>query len=223
MRDESPVAERPQVSVIVPVHNEGALLADAVDSILAQSGDTNDSAPSFEIVVIDDGSADPSTLTLLEELQDRDGRIRVLKNQRSKGVSGARNTGIMAATGEWLAFLDADDVWFQRGLLERWRAVRAHPDAKWLAARHVSWRPGMGLDPRSLREDSPILYSHVGDDYAAKRVCRLERPVSLFLIDCPLHTGTVMCKRDLAIDKGMFDESISQAEDYLLVESFDRS
>jgi glycosyltransferase involved in cell wall biosynthesis len=213
MRDESWISERPQVSIIVPVHDEGALLMEAIDSLLRQMGET---LPSFEIIVVDDASTDPVTLKLLEELRDRDRRITVLENSRSKGVSGARNTGITASTGCWLAFLDADDLWLQCGLAERWKAIQAYPDAKWLAARHVSWRPGTDLDSRQLREDSPILYSHVGEDFDAGRVSCLRRPVRLFLADCPVQTGTVMCRRDLAIEQGMFDESLARAEDYLL-------
>jgi glycosyltransferase involved in cell wall biosynthesis len=89
-----------QVSVIIPAYNSAATLAAAIDSVLAQRG-----CPA-EIVVVDDGSTD-STPELLKTFSQS---VKVVR-QRNAGAAAARNSGVAAATGEYLAFLDADDTW----------------------------------------------------------------------------------------------------------------
>ena len=90
------------VSVIVPVKDAAATLPMALDSLRAQSW------RALEILVVDDGSADGSA-DLARELAARDTRIRVLANEGTPGAAGARNAGMAAATGAWIAFHDADD------------------------------------------------------------------------------------------------------------------
>ena len=86
------------ISVIIPCYNSGTHLAQAIDSVLAQT------CPASEIIVVDDGSTDDSP-AIMARYGDR---IRVVR-QANAGLPAARNAGIQAATGEWLAFLDADD------------------------------------------------------------------------------------------------------------------
>lgn len=94
-------------SVIIPVFNGAAFIGRAIDSVLAQTW------PAHEIIVVDDGSTD-STAEVVKAYGDR---VRLLQ-QRNAGVSAARNTGANAASGNWLAFLDADD-WFYPERLQR--------------------------------------------------------------------------------------------------------
>jgi glycosyltransferase involved in cell wall biosynthesis len=91
----------PKTSVIMPVRNGVRFVEAAIDSALLQLG------PDDEIVVVDDASTD-STLSVLARMQDP--RIRVL-NGAGRGVSSARNIGLAAAAGEFIAFLDHDDLW----------------------------------------------------------------------------------------------------------------
>ena len=91
-----------KVSVIIPCYNAGAYLGDCLDSVLAQ--DELD----FEVIVIDDGSID-NTWDVAKEYAKRDARIRVL-HQENRGVSAARNLGLSAAKGEWITFVDGDDL-----------------------------------------------------------------------------------------------------------------
>ena len=91
----------PLISVIIPVRNAAKYLNAAIDSVLAQT------YRPIEVICINDGSTD-ATGSILSGYGDR---IRVIENTKPTGVSAARNRGIAVATGEWIAFLDADDVW----------------------------------------------------------------------------------------------------------------
>jgi glycosyltransferase involved in cell wall biosynthesis len=107
--DELRNAEVPKFSVIIPAYNSAVTLAKAVESVIEQSW------PAHEIIVIDDGSTD-NTLQVARKFGDR---IRLIQ-QSNSGVSVARNRGANAATGNWLAFLDADDWYYPDRL--RWHA-----------------------------------------------------------------------------------------------------
>ena len=105
------------VSVIIPAYNAAATLERALASVMAQS------LPDIEIIVVDDGSTD-DTSRILARLVAADRRLRVL-SQPNGGVARARNTGIAAATGEWIATIDADDLWHPRKLDLQVAAARA--------------------------------------------------------------------------------------------------
>ena len=92
----------PKVSVIVPVYNAEAHLAHGFDSILAQS------LQDFELILVDDGSRDQSG-AICDEYSRRDSRVTVI-HQKNAGVSAARNAGLKAASGEWVTFVDSDDL-----------------------------------------------------------------------------------------------------------------
>jgi len=108
------------VSVVIPTHNRAALLHRAIESVRRQT------YPNLEIIVVDDASTD-ETRMVVERLIDP--RIRYLRHAVSRGGSAARNTGIKAATGEYIAFLDDDDEWepqkteVQLGAFEGYGAV----------------------------------------------------------------------------------------------------
>lgn len=91
----------PRLSVIVPVYNVEAYLPDCVDSILGQS------LKELELILIDDGSPDGCG-AICDDYAQRDGRVKVI-HQSNHGVSHARNTGLQAATGDYLGFVDPDD------------------------------------------------------------------------------------------------------------------
>ena len=89
------------VSIIVPVYNVAPYLREALDSIV------NQTYKDLEILIIDDGSTDGSS-AICEEYASKDPRIRLI-HQSNKGLSGARNTGLEHATGDYVAFIDSDD------------------------------------------------------------------------------------------------------------------
>lgn len=92
----------PKVSFIIPVYNVAMYLEACIESVLAQS------LRDIEILLIDDGSTDGSS-DICDEYADKDGRIHVV-HQHNNGVSAARNTGISLARGEWICFVDGDDI-----------------------------------------------------------------------------------------------------------------
>ncbi|WP_135855417.1 glycosyltransferase [Halorussus salinus] len=97
----------PTVSVVIPTYNRAELLTRAIDSVLAQTYDD------FELLVVDDGSTD-DTEEVVTGYDDE--RVRYLAHDTNRGANPARNTGIEAAEGEYVAFLDSDDEWRPRKL-----------------------------------------------------------------------------------------------------------
>jgi glycosyltransferase involved in cell wall biosynthesis len=110
----------PRISVVMPVYNSEAYLAEALDSILAQS------FISFEVLAIDDGSTDGSP-DILRHYQKKDSRIVVI-SQENAGVAAACNAGISAARGEYIARMDADDVAWRDRFARQVAALDANPE-----------------------------------------------------------------------------------------------
>ncbi|HAE42891.1 MAG TPA: hypothetical protein DCG34_08260 [Clostridiales bacterium] len=94
----------PLVSIIMPVFNSEAFLNEAVDSVI------NQTYKNWQLIIVDDASTDGSCI-LARKLAHTDERVIVIENQINLGVSESRNKGIKIAKGEWIAFLDSDDIW----------------------------------------------------------------------------------------------------------------
>lgn len=103
----------PFVSIIIPTYNRARLLGRAVQSIL------NQTYPNFEIIVVDDCSKD-ATENVVKSFCDN--RIRYIRHKKNRGAVEARNTGIKAARGEYIAFQDSDDEWLPRKLEKQMKA-----------------------------------------------------------------------------------------------------
>lgn len=117
------------VSVVIPAYNAAAHLSAAVESALGQT------YPELEVLVVDDGSKD-QTAAIVEALAARDGRVRLLR-QRNQGVATARNLGIEHARGEFIAPLDADDLWYP-GKIEA-QVRRMHQGGPTMGLVHTWW------------------------------------------------------------------------------------
>ncbi len=96
---------RKKVSIVIPAYNASAFIEKAINSVRTQTAEAE-----FQIIVSDDRSAD-NTLEIVRAMSETDPRIIAVPNQRAKGPSGARNTALDAANGDYIAFLDADDYW----------------------------------------------------------------------------------------------------------------
>ena len=99
--------EAPLISVIIPTYNRANLVNQTLDSVLQQS------YQNLEIIIVDDGSTDETEATIKDIA---DSRICYLRHQKNFGGAKARNTGIEAATGQYIAFLDSDDIWMPNKL-----------------------------------------------------------------------------------------------------------
>ena len=106
------------VSIVIPAFNVGPFIATAVASALAQT------YPRFELIVVDDGSTD-STMAELEKFDDD--RLRIVR-QKNRGSSAARNTGIALGRGEYIAFLDGDDIWLPAKLQKHVALLAQKPE-----------------------------------------------------------------------------------------------
>ncbi|MBW2640438.1 MAG: glycosyltransferase family 2 protein [Deltaproteobacteria bacterium] len=129
--------KKPRVSVIIPTYNRGWIIKEAIDSVLAQ--DFKD----FELIVVDDGSID-NTLEILNSIQCD---IKVLR-QSNHGVSAARNRGIAAASGPFIAFLDSDDLWLPQKLAHQVDFFNSNPDAYICQTEEIWVRNNVRVNPK---------------------------------------------------------------------------
>ncbi len=124
-RDQSRTfGHRPLVSIITPVFNTPVQrLKEAVESVLAQAYEN------WELVLIDDGSTDADLLRILPQLAARDRRIVLASLGKHEGISAASNRGLELARGEWVTFLDHDDILEPDALFQIVQLLQTHPDA----------------------------------------------------------------------------------------------
>jgi glycosyltransferase involved in cell wall biosynthesis len=109
-------------SVVIPAHNRGKHIQRAIRSVLEQT------YGHVDLVVVDDGSKDDTAEIVRGECA-RDPRVRLIEHGRQRGAQAARNTGIRAAQGEWIAFLDSDDYWLPESLEARGELLKARGKA----------------------------------------------------------------------------------------------
>jgi glycosyltransferase involved in cell wall biosynthesis len=114
----------PLFSTVMPVYNHAAFVEEAVRSVLAQSW------TDWELIIVDDGSTDGSE-RIVEELAAGEERIRVF-HQANAGASAARAAGVGKATGQWLTFLDSDDLYYPTALADFHAYIQAHPAAQFI-------------------------------------------------------------------------------------------
>ncbi len=167
------------VSCIVPVFNGERYVAETIESILGQT------VPPLEIIVVDDGSTDGTQ----EALRPFGDRIRVL-SQENQGPSGARNHGLEESRGEFIAFLDADDLWVADKLERQLHLMDARPDLA-LCSGHIKsfWIDELDHERRQL-EHHPYHQSRA------------------LLSPC-----TVLTRRDVFERVGRFDPELRNGED----------
>jgi glycosyltransferase involved in cell wall biosynthesis len=129
------VANVPVVSIVIIFLNADKFLSDAVDSVLAQTFDN------WELFLVDDGSTDRSTAIARSYAERFPGKIHYLEHEGhvNKGMSASRNLGIAHAKGEFVALLDADDIWFPDKLHTQVAILTTHPEVAMVAAPAMNW------------------------------------------------------------------------------------
>jgi glycosyltransferase involved in cell wall biosynthesis len=176
----------PKISVIIPTYNRLPMLKEAVDSVLAQ--DFED----FELIVVDDGSTDGT----YEAIKEYGGRVKVLQNPQNRGVSAARNKGILHAKGKYLAFLDSDDLWVKGKLNIQATFMDDNPQYPLCYTDEIWIRKGKRVNPMMK--------------HAKYSGWILEKCLPL----CTISPSSAMMRKTLFKRVGLFDEALPVCEDY---------
>jgi glycosyltransferase involved in cell wall biosynthesis len=193
-----------KVSVVVPTYNRGYILRDALKSALEQSYKT------FEVLVVDDGSTD-DTRKIIEELGDD--RVRYISHGDNRGCSAAYNTGISAASGELIAFLDSDDVWKADYLERQVSFLARHPEADAVFT-DTEIRNGMADAPSLIglmRAFRRALQKYpVSQEYVLT-----ERDMFICLLEeVPIKPTALIMKKRVLNEVGGFDEAWPSGTDW---------
>jgi len=183
----------PKVSVIIPTYNRNELVLDAIDSVLEQT------FQDFEIIIVDDGSTD-NTKTHIENYQKNDARIKYVF-QKNQGVSIARNTGLKAAQGEYIAFLDSDDRFLIDKLEKQVSILDKHLD--------------VGLVYGTILVENTITKKLGSWGHAlAGSLEKIEMHQKIYNRHLFFYIGTTLIRKEV-IDNIKFDPRMKTGEDFL--------
>lgn len=179
----------PLVSVVIPAYRAAQTIVATLDSVLAQT------FQDYEIIVINDGSPDSEQLELV--LETYRGRIKYV-SQENQGPAGARNTGIRMARGEYVALLDADDLWDPEHLAAQLKVLEANP----------------GVD--MVYADARIFGDVPEQGHTVMEYCPSEGDVTfenLVTGRCTVHICVSLVRRQTLLDAGLFDLTFRGTED----------
>jgi glycosyltransferase involved in cell wall biosynthesis len=176
----------PKVSVIIPAYNRLPMLKEAIHSVVKQ--DFED----FELIVVDDGSTDGTA----EEIKKFGGRVKLLQHPENRGVSAARNKGILHAKGKYVAFLDSDDQWMKGKLKIQVTFLDDNPHYPLCYTDEIWIRRGKRVNP---------MVKH-----AKYSGWIFEKCLPL----CIISPSSVMMRKTLFSKVGLFDEALPVCEDY---------
>jgi len=188
----------PRISVIVPCYNAERYVDVAIRSILQQDW------PNLEVIVVDDGSTDGSA----DVVRAFDSRVRLL-SQKNAGVASARNAGIASASGDWIAFLDADDVWLPGKLRAQWSSLRAE-SAAGARMSYTAWAVWVSSEPVPDSEDIERLTGAEQNAWDGPSGWIYPE----LLADCVVWTSTVLVHRSVLREVGGFETALRIGEDY---------
>jgi len=179
------------ISVIIPTYNRAPFLKEAVQSVLDQNYFLQNGPSSFELLVVDDGSADTT-----REIVALFGDKVKYRFQEHKGVSSARNLGLDLAQGDFIAFLDSDDLWKKDKISTQMSFMRAFPQAQVCCTEEIWIRRGVFANPKKKHQ------KHSG--WIFDKVLAL----------CLLSLSSALFRRRVFEEIGRFDEELPVCEDY---------
>lgn len=186
------------VSVLVVFLDEERFLEEAVASVYAQTW------PHWEMLLADDGSSDRSTEIARAFARKDPSRVRYLEHpgHANRGASATRNLAARAARGEWIAFLDGDDVWLPMRLERSVALAQAHPEADMVYAKTEYWFSWQGSEARQADRIQPHYFRA---DQLLKAPDLLARHLSLrAAVPC---MGSLLVRRQAFLDIGGFDDA----------------
>jgi hypothetical protein len=182
-----------RVSAVVTCYDQEEYIGDAIGSVVRQS--RYDAI--LEIIVVDDGSTDDSE-TVIRNWANRCEKIRYVY-QENQGVSAARNEGVRCSSGDYIAFLDGDDLWCEDRLAPQLELVEKHPDVGLFYGNVCSFEE----DPNDRTRGYCTGFEHDDRDVLPK----------LYVHGGPILTPTTLIRSDCFDEVGLFDRSLRQAQD----------
>lgn len=184
-------------SVIIPTFNRCTLLLQAIDSVLLQAHQA------IEIIVVDDGSTD-NTAKMLKERYPQ----VLYFYQENKGPAAARNIGIMHSKGDYIAFLDSDDLWFKNKISHEMSLFQQYPDAEILAGNAIGY-----LEDKLHKAD---IFCQRQIDFPNQVPRYFDWSLNIMKLGPVCNTSTMVFKRSILEKLGtkIFDESLRYDEDW---------
>lgn len=182
------------ITVVIPAYNAARHIERAIRSVLAQT------YPAEEVIVVNDGSTDHTS----EKVRQFGSRVRLIE-QANAGVSAARNAGIQAAAGQWIAFLDADDEWLPNHLEKHRTLLSQNP--------FLVWSTGNFLTCSCLEQRQAAF---ITPQYA-KQVLGAKQYLEDYLVGCQKEMGgcsdTMIIQRCILMEAGLFAVGVARGED----------
>lgn len=185
-----PSDSSPLVSVVIPAYEAAPYIRQTLDSVFAQN------YPNYEVIVVNDGS--PDTSGFRSAIHDYLGRIVYLE-QENRGPSAARNAGILQARGEFIAFLDSDDLWFDSYLDRQMSAICGGP----------------GHD--FIYSDAALVGDNIPPGQTFMQISPSRGPVTfdnLLALNCIVILSCTVARRESILKAGLFDETFWHCEDF---------
>jgi len=184
-----------KVSIIMPVYNGDKFLRESIESVLSQT------FKDFEFIIINDGSTD-SSLSIIKEYSNKDSRIKII-DQKNKGVSTSRNNGIKNSVGEYIAFIDSDDLWSKEKLEIQINTFLKDKDLKICG----TWGMVINESGKEIRkfEYPPIIDKEI----KIKSIYKY-----------PFITSSIIFKKEILNMNKLFKAKIKLAEDYEFITNY---
>ena len=185
----------PSISIVCPTYNSEDYVINTLSSAVNQT-----KIPK-ELIVVDDGSTDNTLLKVGKFFNNCSNLNTFLVKIPHKGPGAARNAGIKQATGDWIAFIDSDDLWNSNKISEVSKIIVEHPEVNFIFHNEDYKK----LDGTKIKfHDFSNIYQQ--DESLALQLWR----------GCMIHTSTVVCRKDLLLDCGLFDEKLMSSQDWEL-------
>ncbi len=209
------------ISVILPTYNRANYIRQAAQSVLGQT------YAALELIIIDDGSTD-ETEKVLEDIR-RDSRVRYI-SQNNSGAANARNHGLKLANGEYVAFIDSDDIWQKEKLEEQIYVMKALPQIGLVCSDFAARKNNVEIEISHIRNYFDVFNTYnlkLGDIFSDRlkideRVSVLEGVGEVFwgyiyetmIFGNIILTSTCLCRASIFKEVGVFNTSYPTLEDY---------
>lgn len=186
----------PAISVVIPIFNSEKTILRTIQSAVAQSYSVH------EIIVVDDGSTDDSVSLIQSHYA---GKVNILRLPQNAGPGAARNAGVNAAVGDWIAFLDADDEWLSDKLRRQTAILQKHPDLVWCGSNYHVEKAGVSVPKLNADKCRAALGNADFFEHYFEAACRQV---------CSIQTSTILMRKDVFKAIGGFDPTLLRHQDW---------